>query len=181
VSFDVNLLAASATVKYLPDILSHRDIQDVIEDTGFGAELMDDRSVASQEPPSRSLADAIVGPPLEVDRITRTTLSIHGMTCASCSTSITKALRQNDKIISVNVDVLSASGSIEHLASLQASAIKDIIEDAGFAAEVNDSIMITSAIEQSNRLGEASSKPMTRTVQIHVGGIYCLYVVLSLL
>jgi len=179
-SCDVNLLAASATVKYLPGIISLQDIRDAIEDAGFGAELIGDQADASQEPFSAFSANTARDLPLDLNGITRTVMSIHGMTCASCSVSITQALRRNDKVISASVNVLSASGVIEHHASLQASAVKDIIEDAGFEAEVNHSAATSSAIIQTARLGKTSSNSTTRTVQIHVNGIYCLYVSFSL-
>jgi hypothetical protein len=89
-------------------------------------------------------------------------------------------LRQNDKILNVNIDILSASGVVEHLTSLEIDSIKGIIEDAGFVAEVSDSFAVSCTIQDGNhsgKLDKGRSIPASRTVQIHVDGIYCLYVV----
>ena len=67
------------------------------------------------------------------------TLSIGGMTCASCSSSITKGLNDFDFVTSVNINHLASSGAvIYHGPKQNISRIIGCIEDIGYEASVEE-------------------------------------------
>ncbi|ORY25914.1 E1-E2 ATPase-domain-containing protein, partial [Naematelia encephala] len=75
----------------------------------------------------------------EQGAIIRTTLSISGMSCASCTTSIHDLLSTNPDILEININLLSSSGIVKHKSTVSAALIKELIEDGGFEAEVTSS------------------------------------------
>ncbi|WVR06466.1 hypothetical protein IAU60_003497 [Kwoniella sp. DSM 27419] len=80
--------------------------------------------------------------------MTKTTLSIEGMTCASCVNSITTACQADDAVISVSINLLGSSGVIQHTSNLTPAAVAGIIEDVGFDAQVIKSEPIPDDVEQ---------------------------------
>ncbi|OCF30430.1 hypothetical protein I316_07917 [Kwoniella heveanensis BCC8398] len=72
--------------------------------------------------------------------IIKTTLSIEGMTCASCVNSITSALQSNPSILSVDVNLLGSSGVVRHRSTLSSADVAEAIEDAGFDASIIKSV-----------------------------------------
>jgi copper chaperone CopZ len=75
-------------------------------------------------------------PPSHLQDAVRTTLSIEGMTCASCTRSITSALKSHPDVLDVEVSVLSSSGLVLHGPTLAPEAVAEMVEDAGFGASV---------------------------------------------
>lgn len=71
--------------------------------------------------------------------VIQTTLSIAGMTCASCTQSIGSALRSDPAVLAVDINLLSSSGVVRHQVTLSSDAVREMIEDAGFDVEVIDS------------------------------------------
>ncbi|KAG9105046.1 hypothetical protein FRC06_000019 [Ceratobasidium sp. 370] len=70
----------------------------------------------------------------------KTELAIEGMTCASCTTSITNALQEVPGVISVDVKLMLNSATVVHDGNvLSASAIATEIESIGFDASVTTS------------------------------------------
>ncbi|CEL59860.1 Cu2+-exporting ATPase [Rhizoctonia solani AG-1 IB] len=75
----------------------------------------------------------------------KTEVSIEGMTCASCTTSITDALKQRPGILSVEVKLMLNSATVVHDGN--ACSVTDIIseiESIGFEASVNNSTPVES-------------------------------------
>jgi Cu+-exporting ATPase len=72
-----------------------------------------------------------VSNPPPADQIQVTTLSIEGMTCASCTGTITSALKENASVLESDIILLSSSGKVRHKASLPASEVAELIEDLG--------------------------------------------------
>ncbi len=75
-----------------------------------------------------------------------TIVSIEGMTCASCTTSISESLLSHSSVLSVNIILLSSSGTIRHRSSLPPSEVIELIEDSGFEAKVVSSRPDASAL-----------------------------------
>lgn len=146
-SAEINLLSNSATIRHnatLPAL----EVVELVDDVGFAAEVVDSR------PESDKVEEA---------RTVRTTLSIEGMTCTSCSSAIDRALRQDESVLDVNIDVLGNKGVVTHLASLQPETIKTMVEDVGYDAEVVSSEDLDTKPQPSG----------ARTVSIRVQGIFC--------
>ncbi|KAL8957016.1 MAG: hypothetical protein Q9183_006167, partial [Haloplaca sp. 2 TL-2023] len=105
-------------------------------------------------------------------------VSIGGMTCASCSSAITKALQEVDYITKVEVSLMTNSGLIEYTAPENRDAqIVESIEDVGFDASVAESRMIPKPVDQLVRSsGDSDSSTTTstkRTVELRIDGMYC--------
>jgi copper ion binding protein len=144
----VNLLASSAVVQH-KSTLSPAKIADMVEDIGFEAQ------VSSSSPE---------GGPEQL----RSAFSIHGMTCASCSSSIERTLRPVAGINQVSIDVLGNRGVVLHTSDLSAAAIQQAIEDTGFDAE-----LIETKLADSPASTMAQASTQLRKVTIRVEGIFC--------
>lgn len=101
-------------------------------------------------------------------QILKTTLSISGMTCASCTQSIGNALRADPAVLDVEINLLSASGVVKHRSSLPSEAVKDAIEDAGFDAEVISSEPDSTSVPK----GKERAEEDLRTI-ISIEGMTC--------
>lgn len=76
--------------------------------------------------------------------ILKTELSIEGMTCASCTSSITNALQERTGVISVDVKLMLNSATVVHDGNaLSALDIASEIESIGFEASVTNSTPIS--------------------------------------
>lgn len=150
---EVNLLSASALVLHEDSVTSDA-VAEAVEDAGFEAKVVD--SVRVQ--PEGKAAGAT----------TRTTFSVDGMTCASCTGSIRQALEKLDGIERVDVDLLGHQATVLHDDSITPTAIQDEIEDIGFGANIIKSEPVTKA-----KGGKASEANTPRTVQLRIKGMFC--------
>jgi len=167
-SVDVNLLAASVTVVYDPSLLAAGTINDMIKDAGFGSEILLNAPVTSE----RGNGVTITSSQMET---WKTILSISGMTCASCTTSISEELKNDPRIRKVDVNLLEASADIIHLAEMKAEEVKVLIEDIGFEADVISTILVENEDKAGNSrpMQRPTSESKIRTVRIGVEGIFC--------
>lgn len=95
--------------------------------------------------------------------LVRTTLSISGMTCASCSTALINGLTTMAGVKEVSIDLLGNSGTVIHNDTCTVPSLIATIEDIGYSAEVaTTELLIASPADQHKR-----------TVSIHVAGIFC--------
>ncbi|ORY42796.1 heavy metal translocatin [Rhizoclosmatium globosum] len=114
-SIKVSLLAQRAEIEYDPSILQKSQLPDLIEDMGFGATLL-----------KQEVKGAV-------------TLQIYGMTCASCSGTITQEVSKLDGVISVSINLLGNSGHFTFDKNvIGVRNIVEKIEDLGFDAHVQD-------------------------------------------
>lgn len=70
----------------------------------------------------------------------KTTLSIEGMTCGSCSAGIASALEANPLVLDGNISVLTSSGVITHKAGITGDELVDLVEELGYGAKVIESV-----------------------------------------
>lgn len=105
-------------------------------------------SVSSDEPPSPSTFKA--------------TLAIGGMTCASCSNTITQELKKRAWITKVNVNLVTSSANVEIDSKDKAAQVVEAIEDMGFEAQLEDVVDLSKTLQERSR-----------TVQIRVDGFHC--------
>lgn len=95
--------------------------------------------------------------------LVRTTLSISGMTCASCSTALINGLTTMSGVKEVSIDLLGNSGTVIHNDTCTIPSLIATIEDIGYGAEVaTTELLIASPTDQHKR-----------SVSIHVAGIFC--------
>ncbi|KAJ3008522.1 UNVERIFIED_CONTAM: hypothetical protein HDU68_003049 [Siphonaria sp. JEL0065] len=129
-SIKVSLLAQRAEIVFNPSIIAKSALPDLIEDMGFGAVLLKQEIKGS------------------------TTLQIYGMTCASCSGTITQEVSKMDGIISVSINLLGNTGTFSFDKNvIGVRDIVDKIEDLGFDAHVQDG-GTNSQLESLNRTRE---------------------------
>lgn len=146
ISLDINLLAASGVIVHDAAFLSASSIQEMISDVGFDATLV-----------SSDMVDRPGG-------MRRARLAIQGMTCASCSSAITKSLQQLPGVQRSRIDALSNSGMVWYEPALSVKAIVQAVEDAGFDAEV---------VEDTVEGTESKGAQEERTVNVRVRGVFC--------
>lgn len=139
---NINVLTASGVVTHKAGI-SSEELVELVEDLGYEAKVVE----SVPEAPSGG-----------GDKLVTTIYSIEGMTCASCTSSIEAGLKDVDGIEKVDVNLLNSQGTVTHRASLSDAAIKELIEDIGFGAEV--------VRTQDAEDGE-------RAVTIWVDGVFC--------
>lgn len=133
-----------------------RDKQDIMRAESHLASLTE--ASVNRKQPLSSADDSI-----EKDGIMKTVISIKGMTCASCTSSITFALQTHTSVLSVSINLLSSSGTVRHQSNLPSDELLEMIEDVGFAAEI-----IGSNRETTSTLAD---KP--RLITIRVKGVFC--------
>lgn len=128
----VSLITEEAKVKYDETVVSTLELKESIEDCGFEAQITKNTTA----------------PRLEEGLITK--VSIQGMTCGSCSASITEALEKLVGVQEVSISLMTSEGSIKHNTNVQGAQIKEIIEDCGFDAQVISSKPLTGGSEKKD-------------------------------
>ncbi|KZV72114.1 heavy metal translocatin [Peniophora sp. CONT] len=148
----VSLLSNSATVTLDDEFLSST-VTATIEDIGYEAAVMD----VKHNMPAKSAPNA-PGPQ-------RLTLSIGGMTCASCVSTISALLGQMDGVLEVSIDLLGNSGSVHVERPDLADEVVNAIQDAGYEATV----VSTEPVHEAS----PTEGPQARTLSLLVDGMFC--------
>ena len=94
----------------------------------------------------------------------RVELSVGGMTCASCVTTVTSLLSDIPGVTDVAVSLIGKSATALVARRGLVLQLKNAIEDAGYEAEV----VSIRPVEQSD---DEDMGP--RTVSLHVDGMFC--------
>ena len=98
----------------------------------------------------------------------RATLSIGGMTCASCSGAIDRALRELSFVTDVEVSSMTNSANILYKGHERIGQILEIIDELGYEAEIE-----TNEILHALEAASANDAPTQRLVMLKIEGIYC--------
>lgn len=114
----VSLMTEEAKVWHDKNICTAPEIRQAIENCGFEA---DNGRMGTQE------------------RLIETKLSIQGMTCGSCSASITEALEKLPGVEMVAVSLVTETGLVKHSSSVLVDQVSETIENCGFEVTVVDS------------------------------------------
>ena len=93
----------------------------------------------------------------------RATVSIGGMTCASCVNTITNEIQKNPWISRIVVNLVTNSATVDFTDPNRTQDIVDSIEDLGYDAVLDDVVDLN---EQKQMADE-------REVEINVDGIFC--------
>uniref|UniRef100_A0A8C9P1V4 Copper-transporting ATPase 2 n=1 Tax=Spermophilus dauricus TaxID=99837 RepID=A0A8C9P1V4_SPEDA len=124
VSIKVSLEQGSATVKYVPSVMSLQQIYHQIEEMGFEASIAEGKASSW---PSRSLPaqEAVVK------------LRVEGMTCQSCVNSIEGKIRKLQGVVRVKVSLSNQEAVITYQPYLiQPEDLRDHVSDMGFEAAI---------------------------------------------
>ncbi|KAL3423492.1 heavy metal translocating P-type ATPase [Phlyctema vagabunda] len=155
-SFSISLLSERAVVEHDATILSAEKIAEIIEDRGFGAEIVETQLTA---PPKSDKARR--GSTSSKEKIATTTVAIEGMTCGACTSAVEGGFKGLDGVIQFNISLLAERAIIIHdPAKLSSEKIAEIIEDRGFDAQI-----------VSTNLGTAGEGAEAATAQFKVFGV----------
>ncbi|KAM6485050.1 heavy metal translocatin [Trichoderma sp. SZMC 28011] len=140
-SFSISLLSERAVIEHDPELLPAEKIAEIIEDRGFGAEIVDS---AKAQPDSSTKAENPSSP------IATTTVAIEGMTCGACTSAVEGGFQGVEGVLKFNISLLAERAVISHdVTKLSPEQISEIIEDRGFDATV------LSTVYDTNDLGSA--------------------------
>ncbi|KAF9476123.1 heavy metal translocatin [Pholiota conissans] len=96
----------------------------------------------------------------------RVTLSIGGMTCSSCSGTITKMLSDLQGVSEIAVNFLGKSATLLVDRRQRVDEVVETVEDCGFEVEVM-------SVETPTSMNSDSAANGLRTVTLHVDGMFC--------
>ncbi|GKT91944.1 LOW QUALITY PROTEIN: heavy metal translocating P-type ATPase [Colletotrichum tofieldiae] len=143
-NFSISLLSERAVIEHDPTLLTAEQIAEIIEDRGFGAEIIDSESAQQEKPRASSNPTS---------SIATTTVAIEGMTCGACTSAVEGGFKEVEGVLRFNISLLAERAVITHdTAKLPADKIAEIIEDRGFGAEI-----LSTAFEASAQGNGASS------------------------
>ncbi|KAI1210577.1 heavy metal translocatin [Annulohypoxylon truncatum] len=147
-SADVTLITQNATVTYEGEH-NAEELVEAIEDIGYEAHI---DQIEDLSPKPRSDGD-----------LWTASLSITGMTCASCVGAITSVLEKLPYVEGVNVNLVTGSATVVVDGKSHVDDVVNTIEDLGYGATIND----------TTKVGEEVAENSERTVMIRVEGTYC--------
>ncbi|KXN73663.1 copper-translocating P-t [Conidiobolus coronatus NRRL 28638] len=153
ISIDVSLADDRATIVYDSKIVSSSDLVNMVEDCGFDAKIISNNSSSSTLVPnsvrqrSTSIAKSnskqvesdltITVNNFESGEIITTNISVHGMTCSSCTGLVEGELKDRQGIESVVVSLMSERATIKHYPNvISAQQLADIVTGLGYPSEV---------------------------------------------
>ncbi|MCJ1224699.1 hypothetical protein MMC12_001344 [Toensbergia leucococca] len=170
-SVSVSLVMERAVVQHDPQKLSTKQVQEIIEDRGFDAEILstDEHTIVRN--------DLIEDPNLDTKECAErnlclTTLAVEGMTCGACTSAVEAGFKDVAGVKHMSVSLLSERAIVEHDPTLLSpEAIAEIIEDRGFGATVLE----TSTGPQQSQKNRKASQPQLdlATTTVAIEGMTC--------
>ncbi|KAL8699150.1 MAG: hypothetical protein Q9224_001537 [Gallowayella concinna] len=157
-----------AIVEHDPRTLSPESVKEVIEDTGFDAEVL------STEYPKAAHDGRVEGHPQSTgSQLFVTTLKVEGMTCGACESGIRGGFKDVPGLTTMSISFLTGRADFEHDPSiLPTEAIAEIIEDRGFDATIVESKASLNHEMPTASLGHCTSQSsVVRSVQLKVLGL----------
>uniref|UniRef100_A0A9P3BHE0 HMA domain-containing protein n=1 Tax=Aspergillus pseudoviridinutans TaxID=1517512 RepID=A0A9P3BHE0_9EURO len=146
----VNLLTNSATLLYTGPQRNIDKIVDLIEDIGYEASVDEIEPVVATAPSASAyLAEIAIG----------------GMTCGSCSATITQGLEELPFVTEVSVNLLAHNGRVQFVGRENVDAVLEKIDDLGYEASLDNLQPVVMNSEED--------KNQKRTVSIRVDGMFC--------
>ncbi|KAF2223459.1 E1-E2 ATPase-domain-containing protein [Elsinoe ampelina] len=124
----------------------------------------------------RSLAESplVVVDSLDTTELVQATISIDGMTCASCVGHVDRTLKEKPWINSVDINLLSGSAKVVLHGRHHLDELISAIEDVGFDAAIQESQSIRHGLPREGATCSGGDDGSTRRkVDIHILGIYC--------
>ncbi|KAF4461019.1 Cu2+-exporting ATPase [Fusarium albosuccineum] len=146
----VSLVMERAVVMHNPLVISAAQVQEIIEDRGFDAEVL---ATDLPSPSVKHFADDLLD---DDDDFITTTVAIEGMTCGACTSAVEGGFKDVPGVKHFSISLLSERAVIEHDPDLlTAEQIAEIIEDRGFDATIVDSGKLAS--DRTKDTGNADS------------------------
>jgi P-type Cu+ transporter len=194
-SIHVSILSQCVTVHH-PAVLSPRTIREAIQDAGFDIadtagtgklRLSDtlDSSLHSHKAAVhlnqckfcqhelKSVLETSIQPltsettATRMDGPLRLTLSVGGMTCAACSSTITHMLSEEEAVTDVSVNLMGNSATLVVKSKESITVVKEVIESAGYEASVV-------GVEPLQVMPDAMEAVHgQRTVALRIEGMFC--------
>ena len=150
----VSLLENSATITLYNKKIT-RNVLEAIKAIGYEANVVSVRSSDSETTD------------LQMDGPLRVSLSIGGMTCVSCSSTITRLLSELGGITDVSVNLMGNSATLVVESKKLIPEVQDVVDSAGFEVSVVN-------IEPVRAIPDASSTSWgRRTVALRIEGMFC--------
>ena len=147
-------MANSATVVHDSSRFSADDVAALIEQLGYGAEVVTSTPMGRKRVTSQ-----------DFDTDYRLEFHIGGMTCASCSNSITRGLEEEPYIKSVNINLMANSGTVILSKKEDADKVKDAVETMGFTCDLGEIAPLKPT--------EAQQVNEIRLVRIRIDDMFC--------
>lgn len=127
---NVSLLSERAVVEHDASEVTPDQLVEAVEDRGFGARALETNEHRNNPWEDDTNTDG--RPPAMV-----TTVSIEGMTCGACTSSVQNAFKDADGLIQFNISLLAERAIVVHDPSvLTTQKITSLIEGAGFDASI---------------------------------------------
>ena len=134
-SFSISLLSERAVVEHDAQILTPEQVAEMIEDTGFDAEIVESKEAEPAVGVTKSRRRS------ERRKLVTTTVAIEGMTCGACTSAVEGGFKDVDGLVQFNISLLAERAVIVHdPEKLTAAQIVEAIEDRGFDASVISSV-----------------------------------------
>jgi Cu+-exporting ATPase len=134
-SFSLSLLAERAVVEHDPTIITAEQMAEMIENTGFDAEILETKAadIGRTGIPKQDK--------LLTKKIMTTTIAIEGMTCGACTSAVEGGFQSVPGLVQFNISLLAERAVLLHDPEvLPAAKLVEIIEDRGFDASIISSI-----------------------------------------
>lgn len=158
-SCDVNIMSNSAKVVHDRAKISPEEVAQLIEQLGYTAEVISSRPMSRRQ--------RVVSQEFAADY--RLEFHIGGMSCASCSNSITQGLQDEPYIKSVNINLMANSGTVILRDKESAQKVKEAVEAMGFICDLGEIAPLVGS------LFEESPADEIRLVRIRIDGMHCEY------
>lgn len=127
-NFSISLLSERAVIEHDPSIVKPEQIAEIIEDKGFGAEIIGTVKSSSHDTDGAGRAQSDVA---------TTTVAIEGMTCGACTSAVEGGFKGVEGILKFNISLLAERAVITHnVTKISPEQIAETIEDRGFDATV---------------------------------------------
>jgi Cu+-exporting ATPase len=142
----VSLTTNTATLEYDPTVVKSSTIVKEIEDVGFDVQILND--TISKSPAKKSQS-----------QIKKVVLGIEGMTCSSCTGTVTSALSSIAGVSNVVVSLTTNSATFNYDPTLtNTKYIINEIESNGFDAQVLNEVVVSTAMGRNNSTSGLSPK-----------------------
>lgn len=143
-SVSVSLLSERAVVEHDAVLITPAQIAEIIEDRGFGATVMDTKTRETQSEGTGSTETA--------PQLLSTTVSVEGMTCGACTSSVANAVQDAEGVVQFDISLLAERAVVVHDPKiLSPEQIASMIEDVGFDARVISSASHSGVSSKSSR------------------------------
>lgn len=157
-SVEVDLITNSTRIRFRGAANKAALIVETIEDIGYEAQIITSELLTMETTEKKMKVGGY-----------RATLSITGMTCASCSNAITQGLRELPFVTRVNISLMSNSGTILYSGKDHLEKILEKIDNLGYDSAVVESNLVEGTQEADDELAETT----TRTIQLKIEGMFC--------